>query len=70
VIYFFLKDRQFVQCEIHPGPPHILTVIDAEGSAHSESYAVTETLQEHWGDICRRLELEGWQGPFGRDSRA
>jgi hypothetical protein len=31
VIYFFAKQDQFVQCEMHPGRPHVLTVIDADG---------------------------------------
>ena len=32
MIYFFAKGQQFTQCEIHPGPPHVLRVITPNGA--------------------------------------
>ena len=43
VIYFFSKQHQFVQCEIHPGRPHVLTAIDPDGVGHTERHSCAES---------------------------
>jgi hypothetical protein len=69
MVYFFSRARQFVQCEIHPGPPHVLTLIEPGGSERTELHDSTGALHERWEEVQQQLALDGWQGPFGRDSR-
>lgn len=69
VIYFFAKQDRFVQCEMHPGRPHVLTVIDADGVEHTERHSCVDQLLERWTEIHRQLARDGWIGPFGRDGR-
>ena len=38
MIFFFWKHQQFVQCEIHPGRPHVFRLIDSGGEEHTERY--------------------------------
>lgn len=70
MIYFFEKDDAFVQCEIHPGLPHVLKVIDTSGVVHAEAHASAELLEERWRQVRARLAHDGWRGPFGRDPRS
>ena len=69
VIYFFAKGQQLLQCEIHPGPPHVLTVIEPGGVQHTERYHSSSLLDQRWQEVRQQYADEGWQGPFGRDSR-
>ena len=69
MIYFFWKQQQFVQCEIHPGRPHLFTVIDSGGEEHTERYHSAEDVQERWRELTNELTRGGWSGPFGRDAR-
>ena len=69
MIYFFAKGSRFMQCEIHPGRPHILRVIDPAGAECVEQYASTGALDQRWTEITRELQHEGWIGPLGRDGR-
>ena len=69
MIYFFLKDRRFLQCEVHPGRPHLFRMIEAEGVEHTEEYWSTVELGARCDSLCRGLIKQGWSGPFGRDSR-
>ena len=69
VIYFFAKQDQFVQCEMHPGRPHVLTIIDADGVEHTERHSSVDQLLERWTEVHRQLARDGWIGPFGRDGR-
>ena len=36
MIYFFSRQQQFVRCEIYPGSPHVLTLVDQHGVEHTE----------------------------------
>jgi hypothetical protein len=69
VICFFSQQGRFVQCEIYPGQPHILTVIDADGVERTESHTLDDHLQTRWNEVCVQLSRDGWSGPFGRDAR-
>jgi hypothetical protein len=69
VIYFFAKERRFLRCEIHPGQPNLLTVIDPTGREHTERLASSEDLEARWTEIRSQLSDDGWMGPFGRDAR-
>ena len=69
MIHFFSEQHQVLRCEIYPGQPHVLTVIDADGVAHTERHTSTEALEARWTDLRAQLVREGWIGPFGRDAR-
>ena len=69
VIYFFSRGAEFMQCEVHPGSPHVLTVI-APGTAEHEEYESFDKLRERLDELTRHLNRDGWQGPFGRDARS
>ncbi len=69
MIYFFLKEQQVLQWEIYPGRPHVLTGIEPGGMKHTERYHSSDHLHERWEQVCEQLAEEGWNGPFGRDSR-
>jgi hypothetical protein len=69
MIYFFAKAQQFTQCEIHPGPPHLLRVITPNGSEEIERYRSWQDVEYRWAEITERLHREGWSGPMGRDAR-
>ena len=69
MIYFFAKDQRFLRCEIHPGQPNLLTVIDPTGREHTERLASTEELEQRWTEVRTQLGQDGWTGPFGRDAR-
>ena len=69
MIYFFAKQQQFVQCEIHPGRPHVLTIIDPDGVEHTERHSCAEQLLVRWTEVHGQLARDGWIGPFGRDGR-
>ena len=58
-----------MRCEIYPGQPHRLTMIDATGAEQTEQHASAEGLEARWTEVRARLSLEGWIGPFGRDAR-
>ena len=70
MIYFFAKGRQFTQCEIHPGRPHVLRVLDPLGTEHAESFMSSHDLADRWSEITQTMQRDGWFGPFGRDARA
>ena len=69
MIYFFWKHQQFVQCEIHPGRPHVFTVIDSGGEELTGRYNSAAELEQRWAEVNKQLIREGWTGPFGRDAR-
>jgi hypothetical protein len=69
MIYSFSKDRQFLRCEIVPGQPHALTVIDPNGEEHIEHFSSTTDLEARWNELRHELTRDGWRGPFGRDAR-
>jgi hypothetical protein len=69
MIYFFTRDDEFTQCEIYPGPPHVFTVITPDGGQQTEQHECSDALHARWDDVSRRLIGQGWQGPFGRDTR-
>ena len=69
MIYFFAKQQQFVQCEVHPGCPHVFRVIDSDGEALTERYSSASDLQERCDEVAAELTRRGWSGPFGRDGR-
>lgn len=69
MIYFFSTGSEYVQCEINPGRPHVLTVISPDGDSHSERFTCTSQLTERWDQLSDALQAEGWFGPFGRDPR-
>jgi hypothetical protein len=69
VIYFFVKKHRFLRCEIHPGQPNLLTVIDPSGREHTERLASSEDLETRWSEVRTQLSNDGWSGPFGRDAR-
>ena len=69
MIHFFSKQQQFLRCEIYPGQPHVLTVIDADGVEHTERHTSTDALEARWTDLRAQLVRDGWIGPFGRDAR-
>jgi hypothetical protein len=69
VIYFFSRQGQFVRCEIHPGQPNLLTVIDANGIEHTERHTCADDLEARWTEVRTELSRAGWIGPFGRDAR-
>ena len=70
MICFFAKGSRFVQCEIHPGQPHVLRVIEPSGTEHVEHYASPHALEQRWSEIATALHHDGWLGPLGRDGRA
>ena len=70
MIYFFAKGLQFTQCEIHPGEPHLLRVLDPLGGEHTEAFISSQDLVDRWGEITQQLRHDGWFGPYGRDARA
>jgi hypothetical protein len=69
VIYFFSKGREYLQCEIQPGRPHVLTLVAPDGGAQSERYASGSDLVERWEQLTVDMTDDGWHGPFGRDPR-
>jgi hypothetical protein len=69
VIYFFTKGQQYVRCEIHPGRPHVLTLVDPDGTENTEHYASAAELEARWSAVTCELTHGGWAGPFGRDGR-
>jgi hypothetical protein len=69
VIYFFSRGPDFVQCEIYPGPPHVLTLV-TPGGEQPETHDSSEALDDRWCELTRQLKRDGWQGPFGRDGRS
>lgn len=69
MIYFFVKGDSFVQCELYPGHPNVVRVIEPDGSVHSERHG-SQTVNEAWDRVCTRWVAEGWDGPFGRDPRS
>ena len=69
MIYFFMKEQQFFQCEIYPGRPHVLRVIAARGSELTEQFDSTAVLEERWRELKADLRRSGWRGPVGRDGR-
>jgi len=70
VIYFFSKGPAYLQCEIHPGRPHVLMFMAPDGATQSERYASGSDLIERWELFTVRMAVDGWQGPFGRDPRS
>ena len=69
MIYFFSKHQQFLQCEVHPGPPRVLRVIEPGGHEQTERCSTAAELQLRWEEVRRQLQGAGWSGPFGRDPR-
>jgi hypothetical protein len=69
MIYFFTRQGSFIQCEIYPGQPNLLSVIDPDGLAVTERYASAEDLLARWRELRQGLQADGWSGPIGRDSR-
>jgi hypothetical protein len=69
LVYFFVKDECFVQCEIDPGPPSVLTLVTPSGTIRNEVHG-SLALVEAWEGLCLKLAHEGYRGPFGRDPRA
>ena len=67
MMYFFTRDRQFLQCEVLP--PRILKVIDPGGREHIERCSTASDLNLQWDAVRLQLRLDGWSGPFGRDPR-
>jgi hypothetical protein len=63
MIYLFSKRHQFVQCEIHPGSPHVFTVMDSSGDEITERYHSIADLQERWYEVANQLSSDGWSGP-------
>ena len=68
--YFFAKAQQFTQCEIHPGPPHVLRVITPNGPEEIERYSSWVDVQYRWSELAEGLYRDGWVGPVGRDVRS
>ena len=69
MIYFFSRGAEFMQCEVYPGSPHVLTLI-APGTAEHEEYELSDKLHERLDELTRDLlTRDGWQGPLGRDAR-
>jgi len=69
MIYFFSNGSEYVQCEIYPGRPHVLTVISPDGESNSERFVSTVHLTERLEQFTDALQGNGWSGPFGRDGR-
>lgn len=69
MIYFFVKGGAFVQCEVQPGRPHTLTVMGPGGGIETHTHISSESLIDHWAEVCVKLDRDGWSGPFGRDPR-
>lgn len=67
MIYLFSKRQQFIQCEIHPGAPHVFTIVDSSGDELIERYHSTSDLQERWYEVTSHLSSEGWSGPHAVD---
>ena len=69
MIYFFCKNSEFLQCEIHPGRPHVLRIIGSGGEVQTERYTTSADLQFRLDHLHADLRIDGWTGPLGRDSR-
>ena len=69
MIYFFSKGPEYLQCEIQPGRPHVLTLVAPDGAVQSERYASGSDLVERWEQLTVHMADDGWHGPFGRDPR-
>lgn len=70
MIYFFFNGCEYLQCEIYPGRPHVLTVISPDSPTYSERFTSTAHLRERWEHLTHALTQNGWTGPFGRDPRS
>ena len=70
MIYFFSRDCEYVQCEIHSERPYVLTFILPDGASHSERYTSNAHLTARWQQWIDALQDTGWSGPFGRDLRS
>ena len=70
MIYFFAKGGDHLQCEIHWGRPHVLTLIAPDGASESERYSSSGDLTERWEQLADALADRGWTGPFGGDPRS
>ncbi len=70
MIYFFTREHEFTQCEIYPGAPHVLTLITPDGVHQTEQHESSDGLHARWCEVSRQLTEQGWQGPFGRDTRS
>ena len=67
---FLCQSGHYLQCEIYPGLPHVLTYIDACGALKTERFHDGKDLESRWNAIQRKLNATGWAGPMGRDPRA
>jgi hypothetical protein len=70
VIYFFCKGAEYLQCEIQPGRPHVLTFVAPDGAMQSERYTSGFDLVERFEQLTLRLAADGWLGPVGHDPRS
>ena len=70
MIYFFLKSGVYLQCEIYPGRPHVLTYVDATGTPQTERFHKGDDLDARWQSLQHELNADGWTGPLGRDARS
>jgi hypothetical protein len=70
VVYFFSRGDEFIQCEIHPGAPHLLAVMKPGEPQAVEWYRPSQTFDGRRNETREELVRQGWCGPFGRDSRA
>lgn len=69
MIYFFSNGREYIQCEIYPGRPHVLTLVSPDGDSESERFNSIADLTDRWEQLSDALQRCGWSGPFGRDVR-
>lgn len=70
MIYFFSDGQRFVRCEVLPGEPHVLRLVQPDGAEHTECYYSAVQLDDRWSELRGQLVREGWSGPFGRDGRS
>jgi hypothetical protein len=58
MIYFFSRDGDSLQCEIHPGSPRELTVVRAS-SQQADAHDSSEGFENRWRELTRHLQAGG-----------
>jgi hypothetical protein len=70
VIYFFHKNRRYVQCEIaetHIPDTFAIVVTEADGTIRSHFVEGSIETRRRWSQLESDLRAAGWHGPHGRD---
>ena len=72
MFYFFKRGNETVQCEVRAepdGPGYEIVITESNGSERTERFATSEQVHDHWVELHKWFEHEGWWGPATQDGR-